>query len=122
MKSALDSAYMRRLRFIVHFPKPGQAERKIIWSKSFTPEVPLEELDYDRLARFNFAGGSIHSIALNASFLAAQEGTPVTMPLVLKATRLEYTKHGWPINEADFRWQAVAPAAEAVEAKAETAG
>jgi hypothetical protein len=106
MKSALDTAFMRRLRFMVNFPKPGQPERKLIWQKSFTPEVPVEALDYDRLARFNFAGGSIHNIALNASFLAAQAGTPVTMPLVLKATRLEYTKHGWPINEADFRWRA----------------
>lgn len=106
MKSALDTAFMRRLRFIVHFPNPGLPERKLIWQKSFPPEVPKEELDYDRLSRFNFAGGSIHSIALNASFLAAQEGTPVTMPLVLKATRLEYTKRGWPYNEADFRWHA----------------
>jgi hypothetical protein len=121
MKSALDPAFMRRLRVIIHFPKPGHPERKLIWRKSFTPEVPLEELDYDRLARFNFAGGSIHSIALNASFLAAQAGTPVTMPLVLKATRLEYTKHGWPINEADFRLRADAPALEAA-AKAETIG
>ena len=106
MKSALDTAFMRRLRFIVTFPNPGQAERKLIWQKSFPPEVPTEALDYDRLARFNFAGGSIHSIALNASFLAAEEATPVTMPLVLKATRLEYTKRGWPYNEADFRWRA----------------
>jgi winged helix domain-containing protein/ATPase family protein associated with various cellular activities (AAA) len=110
MKSALDTAFMRRLRFIVNFPKPEQPERKLIWQKSFTPEVPIEELDYNHLARFNFAGGNIHSIALNASFLAAQAGTPVTMPLVLKATRLEYTKHGWPINEADFRWSTSAGA------------
>jgi hypothetical protein len=110
MKSALDTAFMRRLRFIVNFQKPGIAERKLIWQKSFTPEVPLEALDYDRLARFNFAGGSIHSIALNASFLAAEAGTPVTMPLVLKAARIEYVKHGWPINEADFRLQKTTPA------------
>jgi ATP-dependent 26S proteasome regulatory subunit len=122
LKSALDPAFMRRLRFIINFPKPGQPERKLIWRKSFTPQVPLEELDYDRLARFNFAGGSIHSIALNASFLAAQAGTPVTMPLVLKATRLEYSKHGWPINEADFRWRAQTDAAAEAAAKTEAIG
>lgn len=105
MKSALDAAFMRRLRFIINFPNPGPPERKLIWQKSFPMEVPTEGLDYDRLSRFNFAGGSIHSIALNASFLAAQAGTPVTMPLVLKATRLEYAKRGWPYNEADFRWR-----------------
>jgi hypothetical protein len=110
MKSALDTAFLRRLRFTVNFPKPGVAERKLIWQKGFTPQVPLAELDYDRLARFNFTGGDIQNIALNASFLAAQTETAVTMPLVLKATRLEYSKHGWPINEADFRWHDVAGA------------
>ena len=110
MKSALDSAFMRRLRFIVNFPKPGAAERKQIWQKAFTPQVPLEGLDYDRLADFNFTGGDICSIVLNASFLAAQAGTPVTMPLILKATRLEYGKHGWPINESDFLWHTTAGA------------
>ncbi len=108
MKSALDTAFLRRLRFIVNFPKPGARERKLIWQRAFTPQVPVEGLDFDRLANFNFTGGDISSIALNASFLAAQAGTPVTMPLVLKATRLEYGKHGWAINEADFRWQTAA--------------
>jgi SpoVK/Ycf46/Vps4 family AAA+-type ATPase len=110
MKSALDTAFLRRLRFIVNFPKPGAQERKLIWQRAFTPQVPLEGLDFDRLANFNFTGGDICSIALNASFLAAQAGTPVTMPLVLKATRLEYGKHGWPVNESDFRWQSIAGA------------
>jgi hypothetical protein len=108
MKSALDTAFIRRLRFIVNFQKPGARERKLIWQRAFTPQVPVEGLDFDRLADFNFTGGDISSIALNASFLAAQAGTPVTMPLVLKATRLEYGKHGWAINEADFRWQTAA--------------
>src|SRR5205823_6163397 len=31
MKSALDPAFMRRLRFIVDFPYPGPIERKAIW-------------------------------------------------------------------------------------------
>lgn len=35
MKSALDPAFMRRLRFIVNFPFPGASERKLIWQKVF---------------------------------------------------------------------------------------
>lgn len=110
MKSALDTAFMRRLRFIVNFHKPGSEERKLIWQKAFPPQTPLEGLDYNRLADFNFTGGDISSIAINASFLAAQDGTPVTMPLVLKAARLEFNKHGWPVNEADFIWHTMAGA------------
>ena len=42
MKSALDQAFMRRLRFIVNFPVPGPVERRLIWQKVFPAEVPLE--------------------------------------------------------------------------------
>ncbi len=105
MKSALDTAFLRRLRFIVHFPFPGVPERKAMWQKVLPPEVPTAALDYDRLARLNITGGHIHNIALNAAFLAASAGTPVTMPLILDAARAEFRKIERPINEADFRWQ-----------------
>jgi hypothetical protein len=112
MKSALDSAFMRRLRFIVNFPFPGAKERKLIWENVF-PEAdesrglsgtPVEELNYDHLAKLNVTGGSIHNIALSAAFLAAQAGSKVTMPLVLEAARTEFRKLERPINEADFRF------------------
>jgi len=35
MKSALDPAFTRRLRFIVSFPFAGASERKLIWQKVF---------------------------------------------------------------------------------------
>jgi SpoVK/Ycf46/Vps4 family AAA+-type ATPase len=103
MKSALDTAFLRRLRFIVDFWFPGAAERKLIWQKVFPPQVPKDELDYDRLGRFNITGGNIHSIALNAAFLAAQTNSSVTMPIILSATRTEYRKLEKPISEAEFR-------------------
>lgn len=109
MRSSLDHAFVRRLRFIVNFPFPGLAERQDIWERVFPPEMHDQELlkglDYNRLARFNLTGGSIHNIALNAAFLAAQKGTSVTMPLVLTAAREEFRKLERPINEMDFRWQ-----------------
>ena len=46
MKSALDSAFLRRLRFIVNFPFPGPAERKAIWQKVFPPKTQAAELDF----------------------------------------------------------------------------
>jgi hypothetical protein len=105
MKSALDTAFLRRLRFIVRFPFPGVAERKTIWQRAFPPDMPKAVLDYDRLARLNVTGGHIHNIAINAAFLAACAGSPVTMGLVLDAARAEFRKIERPINEADFRWQ-----------------
>ena len=103
MKSALDPAFMRRLRFIVTFAFPGVAERKLIWQKVFPPQTPTDALDYDRLARLNVTGGNIHSIALNAAFTAAQANEAVSLPIVLAAARTEMRKLEKPINEADFR-------------------
>ena len=103
MKSALDPAFMRRLRFIVNFQFPGVKERTLIWQKALPPQTPKEALDYDRLARLNVTGGNIHSIALNAAFLAARADTPVTMPLMLEAARSEFRKLDKPVNEAEFR-------------------
>ncbi|MGX2041064.1 ATP-binding protein [Methylocaldum sp. MU1018] len=103
MKSALDQAFLRRLRFIVNFPFPGAAERRRIWERVFPPETPKDVLDYDRLARFNLTGGSIHNIALNAAFMAAQAKTGVSMPLIFEAARNEFRKLEKAINEADFR-------------------
>jgi hypothetical protein len=105
MKSALDQAFMRRLRFIVNFPFPGRAERKAIWQKTWPDQMPRAGLDYDRLAQLDLAGGGINNIAVNAAFMAAQAGTPVTMSLVLAAARLEFRKLERPIKETDFRWQ-----------------
>ena len=111
MRSALDAAFLRRLRFIVTFAFPGIVERRLIWQKVFPARTPTSGLDFDRLARLNVTGGHVHNIAMNAAFLAAQAGTPVTMPIVLTAARTEFRKLEKPINEADFRWQ---PRAEAV--------
>lgn len=112
MKSALDTAFMRRLRFVVNFPFPGAAERKRMWERVFPAETQTDGLEHGRLARFNLTGGSIHNIALNSAFFAAQNGNVVTMPLVFEAARNEFRKLDRPINEADFR------IVEAVGAKA----
>ncbi len=108
MKSSLDQAFMRRLRFIVNFPFPGLPERSMMWRKVFPSAVPMPktELDFDRLARFNLTGGSIQNIALNAAFLAAAQAdsdTKITLPLIFDAIRSELRKLDKPVNEAEFR-------------------
>jgi hypothetical protein len=106
MKSALDKAFVRRLRFIVDFPFPDVEQRKEIWQKVFPASTPIDEnLDLSRLAKFNLTGGNIHNVALNAAFLAAQENGAITMPLLLNSTRTEFKKLERPAKESDFRWQ-----------------
>jgi ATPase family associated with various cellular activities (AAA) len=104
LKNSLDVAFMRRLRFVINFPFPGIKERSLIWQKAFPHKTPTENLDFDRLAKINLTGGSIHNVALSAAFLAAQSEQFVTMPLILSAARSEFRKLDRPIHEPEFQW------------------
>jgi SpoVK/Ycf46/Vps4 family AAA+-type ATPase len=92
MKSALDQAFMRRIRFIVQFPFPDMGQRTEIWRRTFPTHAPTQNLDWGKLGRLNVAGGSIRNIALAAAFFAAEQGGPVTMAHLLRATRGECAK------------------------------
>jgi hypothetical protein len=102
-QSAVDHAFMRRLRFVVNFPFPSAAQRKAMWQKVFPKQTPTHELDLDRLSRLNLTGGNISGIALNAAFRAAQTGEPVTMPMIVESARTELRKLCRVINELEFR-------------------
>ena len=102
LKDALDPAFLRRLRFVVQFPFPEAAQREEIWRRVFPPETPVEGLDASALARLGVAGGNIRNIAMNAAFLAADEGEPVRMGHLLRAARSEYAKIEKPLTAAEI--------------------
>ena len=101
MKKALDTAFMRRIRFIVDFPFPDASQRAEIWSRIFPQQTPLGEIDVGRLARLNVAGGSIRNIALYAAFLAADAKEKVDMKHLLRAAQVEYAKLERPLAESE---------------------
>jgi hypothetical protein len=103
LKSNLDSAFQRRLRFVVHFPFPDLGQREAIWRGIFPPATPLEAVDCAKLARLNMSGGNIRNIALGAAFLAAQEGGPVRMAHLLQAAHSEAAKRERALSEAETR-------------------
>ncbi len=106
MKEAIDSAFLRRIRFIVQFPFPDLAAREEIWRGIFPAQTPTEKLALHKLARLNVAGGNIRNIALNAAFLAADANEPVRMNHLLRAARTEYAKIEKPLTEAEIGgWQ-----------------
>ena len=109
MRGALDSAFLRRLRFIVEFPFPGAAERREIWRKSFPAASPVGDLDFDRLAQLPVTGGMVRNIAVNAAFLAAAADSQITMAFVLAAARTEFEKLELPVREREFAALAVGP-------------
>ena len=103
LKDSLDTAFLRRLRFIVQFPFPDASQRAGIWRRIFPRETPTEGLSADKLARLSVTGGNIRNIALAAAFLAADEGTPVRMVHLLRAARGELAKIERPLSESEIR-------------------
>lgn len=109
MKAALDVAFQRRLSFVVQFPFPDQQQRELIWRGVFPKAAPVEQLDCAKLARLSMSGGNIRNVALNAAFLAADEGTPVRMKHLLQAAHSEAAKRERPLSDAETRgWTAEA--------------
>jgi hypothetical protein len=102
MKSALDKAFLRRIRFIVQFPFPDAAQRSEIWRRIFPADTPTKGLDVGGLARLTVAGGNIRNIALNAAFLAANSGEPVRMEHIASAAHSEYAKLEKPLTDAEI--------------------
>ena len=72
LRSAMDDAFLRRLRFIVAFPFPGEAERRRLWRLMIPDSTPQQDIDNGKLARLTLSGGNIRSIALQAD-------QPITM-------------------------------------------
>ena len=102
-RQALDQAFLRRLRFVVHFPFPPQHERALLWQRAFPARTPVGDLDLGQLTKLAATGGMIRNIALNAAFCAAGRQTPITTELVLEMARTEFRKLRLPVSDADFR-------------------
>ena len=93
---------MRRIRFVVNFPFPDEKNRQEIWKRIFHPSAPIKNLDIQRLGRLNVSGGHIRNIALNASFLAADEGVSVNMEHLKRAAQIEYDKVERPLTRSEI--------------------
>ncbi|MBB5503114.1 ATP-binding protein [Paraburkholderia sp. MM5384-R2] len=103
MRHALDSAFVRRIRFIVQFPFPDAQSRARIWEGIFPTMAPLDQLDFEQLSQLNVSGGVIRNIATHAAFLAADQDTPIGARHILAASRIEYAKMEKPLTLAETR-------------------
>jgi SpoVK/Ycf46/Vps4 family AAA+-type ATPase len=101
LRSVLDNAFTRRIRYVVQFPHPDAALRSRIWRGVFPDGVEVEGLDFDRLAALDLTGGSIHNIAVYAALDAASEGGPVTVEHVRRAVVREYAKLDRPLTRTE---------------------
>jgi len=106
MHNTLDTAFQRRLRFVVQFPFPDTPSREHIWRGVFPAAAPKGNLDFAKLAQLSVTGGVIRNIGLLAAFLAADEGSSISMRHVAAAARTEYAKLDKPLPGAETRgWE-----------------
>ena len=97
LMQGVDEAFMRRIDQVVHFPRPGPAERLAIWrghlpAERLAGDVALEQL----AARFELTGGEIHNTTLAAAFMAADRGSALTAAMIEAAVAETFTKLGRP--------------------------
>ncbi len=101
LKTAIDSAFLRRIRFVVQFAFPDATQRTEIWRRVFLTDTPTQDLDFKKLAKLSVTGGNIRNIALNAAFMAADANQPVTMTHLFQAAQSEYVKLERPLTDAE---------------------
>lgn len=101
-RSALDTAFLRRLRFVVEFAFPGPDHRRRIWERVFPAAASLDEVDPGLLSRMEITGGNIRSIAVNAAFLAADDRSAIGMAHLMRAAAREYAKLSKPVSAVEF--------------------
>jgi SpoVK/Ycf46/Vps4 family AAA+-type ATPase len=104
----VDQAFLRRLRFVIEFPRPDADAREAIWRRCLPAGAPVSsDVNLRFLARrFELSGGNIRSITLRAAFLAVADGAGgIDMRHLVTATRAELLKLGLNAAErelADF--------------------
>jgi len=101
----IDAAFSRRLHYVIDFPLPDEDSRELLWRQMFPPETPLaQEVDWCFLAKqFALAGGDIKNVALEAAFLAAQDGRVITMQQLVRALARQLLKQGRIPSATDFK-------------------
>jgi hypothetical protein len=103
LRQNLDPAFLRRLRFIVDFPRPDTDAREKIWRRCL-PEAShaLDDAAFRQLARrIDLTGGHIRQITLRAAFIAAAADTPIGIEHIAHACRAELAKLGMPPMEIE---------------------
>jgi ATP-dependent 26S proteasome regulatory subunit len=101
----IDLAFARRMHYVIEFPLPDEVHREKLWRGMFPAAVPLgADVDFQFLARqFPLAGGDIRNVALEAAFLAAQDGKVVTMKQLAKALARQMMKQGKVPSATDLK-------------------
>ena len=99
----VDDAFLRRIHTRIEFVLPAVNERRSIWERNLPTNAPIKDVDTQWLAeRFELSGGSIRNAAVHSAFIAAAEGTAITMECAVHGVALELRKLGRLLKPAEF--------------------
>jgi SpoVK/Ycf46/Vps4 family AAA+-type ATPase len=103
LRNNLDSAFIRRLRFVLEFPVPERSAREALWRQCLPDEKHwAPDLDVVALAgAFGLSGGDIYNVAVSSTSLAVENGR-LSMSHVVQAAYRELEKVGLPRTRDDF--------------------
>jgi len=105
LRSNMDPAFVRRMKFIVDLPVPDVAMRARLWERSLPVRSRwASDLDLEPFVeRFRLSGGDIHNIGVAAAHLTADDPEGLLRPehLVVACHR-ELAKAGMSRSPDDF--------------------
>jgi MoxR-like ATPase len=108
-KANIDQAFLRRIRYVLDFPKPSATERAELWQRlvgelagtevAATLAAPLQRLADSVEA----TGAQIKYAVLTALFAARRDGGPVRIEHLLRGLERELLKEGRALTERDHK-------------------
>ena len=96
LRNNIDSAFIRRLEFVVDFDEPSFEERTEIWRCHLPAAAPLaSDVEITELASlYPIVGGLIRNASVAAGFTASAADSVITRTDLIRAIRREYEKSG----------------------------
>jgi len=107
LKANIDTAFLRRIRHVVDFAKPGPEARELIWRKAVTALFPRGEArrlckELPRVARIEATGGLIKNAALSALFAYRRSGAKPNARLLAEMLARELAKEGAALSAREL--------------------
>jgi ATPase family associated with various cellular activities (AAA) len=108
LRANIDSAFLRRIRHIVDFSKPGPVEREAIWARTISGLFPKRQAKslsakLALIAPIEASGAVIKNAALSAFFASRRQASTPTIRLLGESLARELSKEGvvLPARELD---------------------
>lgn len=104
LKDNIDSAFTRRFRFIIHFPRPTETDRRRIWRLALPEKAPLApDVDLDRFAHLDMTGAGIVSAARTAALLAASQNGLISFAHLVDGVERQFRQEARMLLDADLQ-------------------